>query len=303
MRFIAIALALLAAGAAPPRPALPFVVGVWADPDSVIPFADFDGHRWRSSWPAPTDPAPEPMPVRQIPGSWWGRSAFQTTWEVIELDGARRHIRVTGTTPARLGSGCSGNLALTTDAPAGRYSYATVVAASRPGAIDPVQTLTSNTTDWRTITSLLPAIYKRYEAAAWQQVPDDWRPNMAAPVSGPRLGGAFIFKDEGSEFAYFESSRRFAPRRDQSEVLHSFITGWLWRASSRSSFQLVTVQPAASDDDGKGTPSFFPLGVVRQGSRQFWLGSSSSYADLSMDVVDVRRAAVTTVLSVDYPGC
>src|SRR3954469_4601737 len=97
MRLIAIALAVSALDAAPQGPGEPFVVGVWADPDWIIPFADFDGRRWRSSWPGPAEPAPGPMPVRQVPPQWWGRSVFKPTWELIERDGVRRRIEVTGT--------------------------------------------------------------------------------------------------------------------------------------------------------------------------------------------------------------
>jgi hypothetical protein len=68
-------------------------------------------------------------------------------------------------------------------------------------------------------------------------------------------------------------------------------------------FQLVSVQPSRRDGDGKGAGSFHPLGVVRDGSRRFWLGTLRAYAYSGMTVLDVRRAGIKQLLLVDYPGC
>jgi hypothetical protein len=94
----------------------PFVVGVWGEGDAIIPFADFDGRRWRNNWPAPVETEPSPRGLKQIPAAWWGSSAYQPAWELVEADGRRRTVRITGTGAAGLGSGCSRNLALKTDA-------------------------------------------------------------------------------------------------------------------------------------------------------------------------------------------
>jgi hypothetical protein len=281
----------------------PFVVGVWGQGDAVIPFADFDGRSWRTSWPAPVDTEPDSRRLEQIPASWWGRSTFQPRWELLEPSGRRLSIQLTGTTAAGLGSGCSSNLGLKTSAPAGTYQYGTVLAASRPGVVEPVEVLTPDIADWRTLSASLLGIYQRHEATAWKEVSEDFRPDMSAPLSRPKLDAAFMFKDELGEYAYFESSREFRRRPEQQGGERSFITGWLWRRSSTMSFQLVTVKPGTNDGDGKGSASFHPLGVVRNGSRRFWLGSLWLYAYRGLTVLDVRRAAVKQVLLVDYPGC
>jgi hypothetical protein len=281
----------------------PFVVGVWGEGDAIIPFADFDGQRWRSNWPSPVEAEPDATPLEKIPAAWWGRSTYEPTWELVEPQGTRRRVQITGTAPAGLGSGCSSNLGLTTDAPAKTLPYGGVLAASRSGVVEPVDTLASNAADWRTVSAVLADIYHRHEATAWKDIPDDFRPNMDAPLSKPRLDTAYMFRDEIGEYAYFESSREFARRPDQRGGERSFITGWLWRPSAAVPFQLVTVDAGRNDGDGKGAASFHPLGVVRDGSRRFWLGSLSSYAYSGVTILDVRRFGIKQLLRVDYPGC
>ena len=281
----------------------PFVVGVWGQGDAIIPFADFDGRRWRSSWPAPVETEPDPRPLQRIPAAWWGRSTFQPAWELVEANGRRRNIQITGTASAALGSGCSSNLGLTTDAGARTYQYGTVLASSRAGAIEPVETLTSTAAEWRRVTALLPGIYQQHEASAWKDTSEDFRPDMTTPLSRPTLDAAFTSADELGQYLYFESSREFARRREQLGSERSFITGWLWRRSSELPFHVVIVQAATNDEDGKGVASFRPLGVVRHGAQRFWLGSLTSYAYSGLTVLDVRRAGVRQILVVDYAGC
>ena len=282
---------------------LPFVVGVRGQGDAVIPFADFDGQRWRSSWPAAVDTAPEPRPLERVPSSWWGASTFQPIWEIVEPTGRRRPIQITRIEETSLGSSCSVNLGLKTDAPANTYQHGTVLAVNRAGAIEPIETLTSKTSDWANVSAVLPGLYRVHDGAAWRDVQESDRPDLKAPLSKPTLEALFAWMDTSGQYLYFESSREFSPGRDRFEYERTFITGWLWRRTSVSPLQAITVQATTRDVDGKGSRSFRPLGVVHSGSRLFWLGSLSSYAYAGLTVLDVRRAGIKEVLLVDYPGC
>ncbi len=277
----------------------PFVVGVWGQGNAVIPFADFDGTRWRTSWPAPVEDEPASRPLGQIPPAWWGLASFSQTWEVLEPSGRRVPIRITGTGPAALGSSCAINLGLTASIPVARYQYATVLAASRPGAVDPVETLSPASAHWRTISALLPGVYQRHESNVWEEVRARLRPEELSPPPRPRLDAAFLTSDELGEFVYFASSRHLFARHGEWTV----IEGWLWRRSATEPFQLVAVQAGRQDDDRKSLHSLRPLGVVRQGSRRYWLGAWSAYAYDGLTVLDVRRAGITQLVLVDYPGC
>ena len=281
----------------------PVVVAVWGDRDALIPFADFDGERWRPIWPEPVNGEVHPIPVEQIPAEWWGRSSFQTTWEIVEPNGRRRGVRITGTTPTSLGSGCAINLGLTTDAPPKTFSYGSLLATNQSDVVEAIGTLTPDTPIWRTVDVLLPDIYRRHEATAWSDVSSEFRPDLTAPLSSPRLDAAYAFEDDHGDYAYFESSREFARRPDQRGTERSFITGWLWRPSATMPFQLIKVRSATNDEDNKSEQSLRPLGVVLDGSRRFWIGLLSSYAYTGLTVFDVRRAGVKQLLRADYGGC
>ena len=284
-------------------PSAPVVVAVWGNRDALIPFADFDGERWRPIWPEPVNGEVHPIPVEQIPADWWGRSSFQTTWETVETNGRRRRVQITGTTPTSLGSGCSINLGLTTDAPPKTFSHGSVLATNQLDIVEAIDTLTPPTPIWRTVHALLPDIYRRHEATAWKDVSAAFQPDLTAPLSSPRLDAAYAFEDDHGDYAYFESSREFARRADQRGTERSFITGWLWRPSATTPFQLIAVRSATNDEDDKSEHSLRPLGVVLDGSRRFWIGLLSGYTYTGLTVLDIRRAGVRQLLRVDYGGC
>lgn len=292
---------LLAASQSPLRAQelTPFVVGVWGQFTGIIPFADFDGARWRSRWPAPAETAPARRTLEQIPSAWWGSASPSTSWELLEASGRRVRLQITGTGPDALGSSCASNLGLATNIPADGYRYGTVLATSLPGAAEPVETLDATSADWRTISALLPGIYQRHEAKLWEALRARLEPEDASPRPRPRLDAAFRTSDDGGEFVYFASSRHLFARHGEWTA----IEGWLWRASATEPFQLVAVQAGRQDDDGKGLRSLKPLGVVRQGSRRFWIGALSSYAYDGLAVLDVRRAGIKPIVTVDYAGC
>lgn len=305
MRIGAALVLALAAAARPPVVAqhgvTPFVVATWAEGDALIPFAEFDGQQWSSSWPRPSD-VERSRALRQIPASWWGHARFEPAWELLDRTGARRTIQITGTTSARMGSECSLNIGLTTDAPAKTFQYGTVLAASRPGVIEAVQALTSDGTEWRAVNALLPDLYRRHEAEAWKDM-SDFRPDLTRPLSRPKLADAFVHRDDEGEFVYFDSEREFARRPGQLGEERSAITGWLWRRSPTMPFQAVRIEAGTRDPDGKGAEAFHPLGAVRDGARRFWLGSMSGYDYSALVVLDVRRAAISRLILVEYPGC
>ena len=272
----------------------PFVVGGSFQNGAILPFADFNGKQWASSWPAPVPAPPPVIPFERIPASWWGTSTAETVWEVTESSGATAIVRITGTTPTDLGS-CSNNLALTTDPPRD-VDAPMALAANRVGVIDPITSVSADSVDWRSVSALLPRIYEQHEARRWAGLAEP--PDLTVPPPAPTLDLAFVSTNGEGRHLYIESSRRF----ELEGHTPTFISAWLWQRSPAAPFQTLSVDVGLRDEDGKNFRSFLPLGLVRSGRRQFWLGAMS-FSSPGFTVFEVTGRRVAEVLHIDYPSC
>jgi hypothetical protein len=234
-RLVLALVAFPATGVIAQRELPPFVVGVWitgqsAKQSAIIPFADFDGAQWHSSWPEPLDtsagaPAPPPLrPLSKIPSKWWGRSNFEPTWELIEPTGRRRSLQIKGTEWWGHGSSCSANIGLLTNVPTRAYEYRDVLAANRAGIIEPVTTLTSTSAEWRTVSALLPGIYQRHD----KPLQNIGRQDRAALNSKPTLEALSASTDASGQYVYFESWReRSDLPADSAMVVETLCVIWI----------------------------------------------------------------------------
>src|SRR5581483_5415021 len=59
-----------------------FSVAVLRRDGLLIPFADYDGKRWRRIWPDPADRVDVPIDLRNVPSKWWGRSGPHDNWQL-----------------------------------------------------------------------------------------------------------------------------------------------------------------------------------------------------------------------------
>jgi hypothetical protein len=258
----------------------PFVLAILADNNTLLPFASFDGARWRKTWPEPVedvDPKRLNSPER-IPRAWWGGMPFQPLWEVIEAGGRRSRVRIVGSNWSGMGSSCSSNIGMKIDAPVKTYQAYRALAASRPGVIEPVMTVTPDSPELTRVRALLPGMFRRH---------------FGRSEDTPTLLGLFKTSEVDGDYFYFEASR----------WPDSFMTGWLRHDAGGSSLVTVAIATGDRDGDGKGMEDFQPLGVIRHGDRRFWIGYVGGYAFAGLIVVDVRRNWTTTHVRVDYPGC
>jgi hypothetical protein len=278
---------------------LPFAVGAWSADAIILPFAAFDGESWRTIWREPSDAAPDLPAVADIPREWWGGAPLAMTWEVLRTDGSRFTANVIGTEDASLGSGCSLNVGLMTDANGKTFR---ALAANRPGVIFPVHRPAATSEEWRAVDALLPWIFQRYEPPIWREVSDEYRPDLSVRLR-PTLDAVFTTIDDQGQFLYFEARRDYTLGPGRMEQSHAFIQGWLWRRSRGASLQAIHVQAGVRDGDGKGPRVFRPLGLVKHNQTRFWLGGLSAYTYGGLVVFEVRRDAIREAAIIDYPGC
>src|SRR4051794_28317478 len=71
-----------------------FAVAVLRRDGLLIPFATFDGKRWRNTWPAPHGfELTIPISTGSVPTRWWGIPGRREIWQAW-VDGASSSLRV-----------------------------------------------------------------------------------------------------------------------------------------------------------------------------------------------------------------
>jgi hypothetical protein len=255
----------------------PFVLAILADNNALLPFASFDGDRWRKIWQEPVNGYPKLIAPERIPPAWWGGVPYQPTWEVVAANG-RRGVRIIRSVPATLGSCCAVNVGMRIDAPRRTFEPNTALATSRPDIVEPVTALTPQTLQWKHLDALLPRLFRKH---------------FGASVDRPSLLKMFMSSEPDGQYFYFEASR----------WPESVIVGWLRSDASSSSLVIVSLKTGDRDGDGKGMEAFQPLGIIRDGDRRFWIGFLNSYANSALAIIDVRRNWMTEHVRVDYGGC
>src|SRR5215467_1546778 len=94
MRLFVLGGALLAlAGLLQPSPAS-FIVGVLRRDALIVPFATYDGKRWKNYWPAPAADADVPLNLRNVSSRWWGPVGPRDTWQIWTSDSSPQMVNV-----------------------------------------------------------------------------------------------------------------------------------------------------------------------------------------------------------------
>ena len=86
--------ALLAlVGLLQPPPAS-FTVGVLRRDALIVPFATYDGKRWKNYWPAPAVDADVPLNLRNVSSRWWGPVGPRDTWQIWTSEASPQMVNV-----------------------------------------------------------------------------------------------------------------------------------------------------------------------------------------------------------------
>ena len=113
MRPFLLGWALLAlAGLLQPSPAS-FTLGVLRRDALIVPFATYDGKRWKNYWPVPADNAEVPLSLRNVPERWWGPVGPRDTWEIGTSGPSSQRVHVSQ--PDWAPSYCQKTVGLRTD--------------------------------------------------------------------------------------------------------------------------------------------------------------------------------------------
>jgi hypothetical protein len=295
--------AVLAAAETPPGA---FGVGVLRRDGVIIPFATFDGRRWRNDWPAPQMQLVVPVSLASVPKRWWGPAGPLETWQAW-VDANERAIHVTQ--PDWVGVHCARHLALRTDyattgviPPVGEQPYPKDgVAVSPPQRIERIERLPPAAIELHPLAPVLLDAFNvaERETASRTNHP---MPRRVRDQVTPAIEAAYAFGDS-PRFYYVEAMRmyRVLGQAPDECVASALGTGWFVRESEkfRSLVTAVDVLPC----NGFGASYMLPLGVMRTAGRLFWLAQFSGAEHERYAVLELTPKKVEVMVSTWGGGC
>jgi hypothetical protein len=278
-------------GAAEP-PSTAFTLGVLRRDAMVVPFAVYDGRRWENSWPAPSQDVETPINLRSVPRRWWGKSGPLDTWQVWTNLVPPRLVRVRQ--PDWLQTHCQKQVGLRTDyqpaewppGPEAQPYPKDGLAVAPPRPVEPIETVTSDSTERNRLSDILRAAFAAREETALTRAQEDGAPIRASkkelealPITVEAL---YAFGTTRRVY-WVEAVREY--RRDAGCAAVLFGAGWLVFESgrfTRAEFD-VSVVPCTRE----GLHYMLPLGVISLPKGQYWIAQWSGWDSEEYEVVEI----------------
>lgn len=300
-----------------PAPALQdgaskFVMGVLRRDGVVVPFAAYDGRRWRGRWPDDIRSRELPISLESVPEDWWGIEPAPRTMSIWR-DGARvGSLNLTGVAMTPLM--CEPRITVRSD-----YKPATPapppfevpypkdgVVISGSATLERIEPVEKGSADWNRIVIAIEEEFNREETAAAREF-SSW----SHPVSTDRrklvpIGLEALYRapmrDEGWTAFYVEAVREYAPSKVDRDGcgLATFGHGWVLVRGNDIRLRLTA---KVTYCDRKGVSYMLPFGVIRSGNRIFWVYQFSGFEEEWYEVVEPTRGGVESHVAYRAGGC
>ena len=305
MRFLAAVLGVATAFAAAGERDAAFSVGVLRRDGIVVPFATFDGRSWSSHWPHPALELTVPINVESVPSGWWGPTGPLGSWEAwVAGSDERQTIHVTQ--PDWIDAHCFRQIGLRTDYRAGEFPPPPQeqpypkdgLAVSPPQAIERVQAVPPTGNEASAMTAVLQKAFNEAEQRTARKFNHPVKASARESVM-PTIEA--VYAHGGEPRVYYVESRREYRAPGGECPLVAFGTGWFVRENG--SWRPLSMAVDALNCDRRGASYMMPLGVVRTGSRVFWLVQFSGWDHERYVVVEPRAKSVEALVSAWGGGC
>jgi hypothetical protein len=307
LRALTAGTAILAVGAAlaadGPRPV--FGAGVLRRDGIIIPFAAFDGKRWRNAWPMPTLELTIPIDLRGIPSRWWGPTSALDHWQAW-TGGEPQNLRVVQ--PDWIEAHCLRQIGLRTDyRPAEPAPPRTEQPYPKDGLVispaQPVERIAIVPPESDEARGLLNAVHEAFNKAE-RATEESW----GHPVSrraregrAPDLDAIYAFGDFPRIY-YVESIRRYRLLGQTADCeAVGFGTGWFAQEDDKVSPLQMTVDLLRCDR--RGANYMLPLGAMRIDRTLYWLAQFAGWNNERYVVIEIKPKTVEAVVSAWGGSC
>ena len=289
-----------------PAPALQedaskFVIGVLRRDGGVIPFATFDGRRWRARWPADVRNRELPISLDDVPEDWWGIEPPPKTM-TIWRDGTRAgSVALTGLAMTR--PMCEPRITLksdykpvTTPPPPFEMPYPKDgLLTSGTVTLEPVTVVEQGTADWNSILIAIREQFDREETTAarsfdsWAH-PVDERQRKRWPITVEALYRAPTADPNWTAY-YVEAVRQYPPGREDKDGcgLATFAHGWVMVGRKEIK---VRIAAKVTYCDRKGIGYMLPFGLIRANEKVYWVYQFSGFEGEWYEVAEPSRGGV-----------
>ncbi len=296
---------VLAMLTAPAPPDGVFAVGILRRDGIVVPFATYDGSRWSAHWPKPAMELTVPIDLRSVPAGWWGPTGSLAAWEAWV--GADAPQAIHAGQPDWIDVHCVRQIGLRTDyragefpPPPGEQPYPKDgLVVSPPQPIERIQAVPPATAE---LAAAGPVLLDAFNHAERRTAGKFAHPVKAAARERIAPTVESVYAHGGEPRVYYVESLREYKKTDTNEcALVSFGTGWFVRENGM--FRSLSMVVDALNCDRHGASYMMPLGVVRPGTRVFWLAQFSGWDHERYVVIEPKARAVDAVVSVWGGGC
>jgi hypothetical protein len=304
MRVVAAILAMAALLPAAARDAA-FTVAVLRRDGIVVPFATFDGRNWSSHWPHPAVELTVPINLESVPRGWWGPTGPLASWEAWVVGTDERQTIHAGQ-PDWIDVHCLRQIGLRTDYHAAEFPPPPQeqpypkdgLAVSPPQPIERVRSLPPAGTEASGMNAALQEAFNKAEGRTARKFNHPMKASVRERIT-PTIEAIYAHGGEPSVY-YVESRREYrAPGEDCPLV--AFGTGWFVRENG--TWRSLSMAVDALNCDRRGGSYMMPLGVVRAGTRVFWLAQFSGWDHERYVVVEPRARSVDALVSAWGGGC
>jgi hypothetical protein len=255
---------------------------------AITPFGQFDRGTWRPLWTGVerSSNITVPLTLEDVDRSWWRREPPSLDWTLWRGQAEPLALRVTA--PRMVAAPCGAQVALATDfRPAGSLPppeeapYPKLgLATTAPADIEAIADVERDSAGWQRARHALDGrVFRAAETRAlhgmqWAHpVPPLLRERATVDLQA-------LWHVPGSRFYYFEAMRRYpdpdAPRGKPACDLVTYVAGYLW-ADPLEHLQPVDVGAVITYCHMERAMFLWPLGVIRDSGKQYWLFQSAGW--------------------------
>lgn len=294
-----------------------FAVGVLRRDGIVVPFATFDGKRWRQDWPEPRGSEEIPASIDNVPPRWWGGLGPLDTWQAWTAAAAPLRLRVLQ--PDWYDAQCVRHVGLRTDyrsmlprvdpkaAPFPKDGIA-IAPPRGPETIERVEIENVGMSAPEVAAAFNEAerkAVKRFEDRSKFPIPAERRGDAQLKIEAIYAAGS----RSGTRVYYVEASKQYAFRDRMNDDARlgrcaqvSFGGGWFVGDANRP-LKPLGFEVAVVACNRYQARYMLPLGATRLAGRYFWIAQWAGWDYEEYSIVEIKQDKTDVALRAWGGGC